>query len=63
VIIVLNKSIPTESATYVFLINADREFAEGKKQNQLRPEDIEKIVTVFHIASRRTSILAACPYL
>src|SRR5439155_23862422 len=28
-------------------INADREFAEGKKQNQLRPEDIEKIVHVF----------------
>jgi len=25
----------------------DREFAEGKKQNKLRPEDIERIVHVF----------------
>ena len=29
------------------LINADREFAEGKNQNKLRPEDIEKIDFVF----------------
>lgn len=48
VIVVLNKSIPDRERDYVFLINADREYAEGKKQNQLRPEDIEKIVHVFH---------------
>ncbi|WP_269522783.1 type I restriction-modification system subunit M [Coraliomargarita parva] len=47
VIIILNKSIPDQERDHVFLINADREFAEGKKQNQLRPEDIEKIVHVF----------------
>jgi type I restriction enzyme M protein len=47
VIIILNKSIPEKERNHVFLINADREFAEGKKQNQLRPEDIEKIVHVF----------------
>ena len=47
VIIILNKSIPDKERDYVFLVNADREFAEGKKQNQLRPEDIEKIVHVF----------------
>ena len=47
VIIVLNKSISDQERGHVFLINADREFAEGKKQNQLRPEDIEKIVHVF----------------
>lgn len=47
VIIILNKSIPDKERDHVFLINADREFAEGKKQNQLRPEDIEKIVHVF----------------
>lgn len=47
VIIILNKSISDRERDYVFLINADREFAEGKKQNQLRPEDIEKIVHVF----------------
>ena len=28
-------------------INADREYAEGKNQNRLRPEDVEKIDTVF----------------
>jgi len=47
VIIVFNKSIPDRERDHVFLINADREFAEGKKQNSLRPEDIEKIVHVF----------------
>jgi len=47
VIIILNKSIRDQERNHVFLINADREFAEGKKQNQLRPEDIEKIVHVF----------------
>ena len=31
----------------VLFINADREYAEGKKQNRLRPEDIEKIDFVF----------------
>ncbi|MDY0037881.1 MAG: class I SAM-dependent DNA methyltransferase [Zoogloea oleivorans] len=47
VIIILNKSISDQERDHIFLINADREFAEGKKQNQLRPEDIEKIVHVF----------------
>ncbi len=47
VIVILNKAIPDKERDHVFLINADREFAEGKKQNQLRPEDIEKIVHVF----------------
>lgn len=62
VIIVLNKSIPDRERDHVFLINADREFAPGKKQNQLRPEDIEKIVHVFqnrierHKYSRRVPI-------
>lgn len=31
----------------VFFINADREYKEGKKQNTLRPEDIEKISYVY----------------
>jgi type I restriction enzyme M protein len=47
VIVILNKSIPDKERDHIFLINADREFAEGKKQNQLRPEDLEKIVHVF----------------
>ncbi len=62
VIIILNKALPDRERDHVFLINADREFAEGKKQNQLRPEDIEKIVHVFQNRieeanySRRVSI-------
>ena len=32
----------------VFFINADREYKEGKNQNTLRPEDIEKISFVYH---------------
>ncbi|GCB45852.1 class I SAM-dependent DNA methyltransferase [Streptomyces sp. NL15-2K] len=31
----------------VLFINADREFTAGRNQNELRPEHIEKIVTVF----------------
>jgi type I restriction enzyme M protein len=31
----------------ILFINADREYAEGKAQNKLRPEDIEKIDFVF----------------
>ena len=32
---------------HVLFINADREFKEGKNQNSLRPEDIEKITQVY----------------
>lgn len=46
-VIVLNKNKPDEMRDQVLFINADREFAEGKNQNKLRPEDIEKIDFVF----------------
>lgn len=46
-ILVLNKSKADELKDKVFIINADKEYAEGKKQNNLRPEDIEKIDFVF----------------
>lgn len=46
-IIVLNKNKPDNLKNKVFFINADKDFAEGKKQNTLRPEDIEKIDYVF----------------
>lgn len=46
-IIVINKRKPAELADQIFFINADAEYAEGKNQNKLRPEDIEKIATVF----------------
>jgi type I restriction enzyme M protein len=46
-VLVCNKSKPDELRDKVLFINADREYAEGKSQNKLRPEDIEKIDFVF----------------
>jgi type I restriction enzyme M protein len=46
-VLVMNKNKPDELRGKVLFINADREFAEGKNQNKLRPEDIEKIDFVF----------------
>lgn len=46
-VLVLNKSKPDSLRDKVLFINADREYAEGKNQNKLRPEDIEKIDYVF----------------
>ena len=46
-VLVVNKSKPDELKNKVLFINADREYAEGKNQNKLRPEDIEKIDFVF----------------
>ncbi len=46
-VIVANKNKPDELRGKVLFINADREYAEGKNQNKLRPEDIEKIDFVF----------------
>ena len=46
-VIVINKSKPDHLRDKILFINADREFAVGKAQNKLRPEDIEKIDFVF----------------
>lgn len=46
-VIVVNKSKPDDQLDKVFFINADAEYGEGKVQNFLRPEDIEKINFVF----------------
>jgi type I restriction enzyme M protein len=46
-ILLLNKNKPDTLRNKVLFINADAEFAEGKNQNSLRPEDIEKIDHVF----------------
>lgn len=46
-IIVINKNKPDELRDKIIFINADAEYGEGKAQNYLRPEDIEKIDTVF----------------
>lgn len=46
-IVVINKNKPDELREKILFINADAEYAEGKNQNKLRPEDIEKIDYVF----------------
>ena len=42
-VLVCNKSKPDTLKDTILFINADREYAEGKNQNRLRPEDIQKI--------------------
>lgn len=46
-VLVLSK-IGARDRKDVLFINADREYKEGKNQNSLRPEDIEKIAYVYH---------------
>ena len=45
-ILVLNKAGAAERQ-HVLFINADREYRDGKAQNHLRPEDIDKIVHAY----------------
>lgn len=45
-ILVMNKQGAAER-DHVLFINADREYREGKAQNHLRPEDIDKIVHAY----------------
>lgn len=46
-VLCVNKSKSDEMKDKILFINADHEYAEGKNQNKLRPEDIEKIDFVF----------------
>ncbi len=46
-VLVCNKNKPDDLRDKVLFVNADREYAEGKNQNKLRPEDVEKIDFVF----------------
>jgi type I restriction enzyme M protein len=46
-VLVINKA-DSDKRNSVLFINADREYKEGKNQNSLRPEDIEKITHVYH---------------
>lgn len=45
-VLVINKT-GAKNRNHVLFINADREYKEGKAQNALRPEDIEKISQVY----------------
>jgi type I restriction enzyme M protein len=46
-VLVINKDRKDDAGKVLF-INADKEYKEGKNQNKLRPEDIEKITYVFN---------------
>lgn len=46
-VLIINKA-DKDKRDKVLFINADREYKEGKNQNSLRPEDIEKITHVYH---------------
>jgi len=46
-VVAINKNKPEHLRNKILFINADRDYGEGRNQNYLRPEDIEKIVTVF----------------
>ncbi|MEE9424921.1 MAG: N-6 DNA methylase [Methylococcales bacterium] len=45
-ILVMNK-LGAAERKHVLFINADREYREGKAQNHLRPEDIDKIIHAY----------------
>ncbi|MCG2790719.1 MAG: type I restriction-modification system subunit M [Actinomycetia bacterium] len=46
-VVVINKNKPPYLKDKILFINSDREYGEGRNQNYLRPEDIDKIITVF----------------
>jgi type I restriction enzyme M protein len=46
-LLILNKAKPDERKGKVLFINSELEYQEGKNQNTLRPQDIEKIVSTF----------------
>jgi type I restriction enzyme M protein len=47
-VVVINKNKPPYLKDKILFINSDGEYGEGRNQNYLRPEDIEKITTVFN---------------
>lgn len=47
-ILVMNKA-GAATRDHVLFINADREYREGKAQNFLRPEDIDKIIHAYRV--------------
>lgn len=47
VLVINKKGAEQRKHGHVLFINADREYKEGKNQNKLRPEDIQKITYAF----------------
>ncbi len=46
-LLIINKKKSSERKQKVLFINGELEYQEGKNQNKLRPQDIEKIVSTF----------------
>lgn len=46
-IVILNKNKPEAKKGKVLIIDAEKDFQEGKNQNTLRPQDINKIVKAY----------------
>jgi type I restriction enzyme M protein len=46
-ILVLNKNKPKEHKNKILFIDAEKDYLEGKNQNSLREQDIEKIINAF----------------
>ena len=47
-ILIINKNKPRERRGSILFIDGSQDYLEGKKQNKLRPEDIEKIVAAYN---------------
>jgi type I restriction enzyme M protein len=60
-ILVLNKA-GAATRDHALFINADREYREGKAQNHLRPEDIDKILHVFRAGQDVPAYARRVPY-
>lgn len=60
-ILVLNKD-GSDTREHALFINADREYREGKAQNHLRPEDIDKIVHVYRAGVDVPAYARRVPY-
>jgi type I restriction enzyme M protein len=60
-ILVLNKA-GVAARDHALFINADREYREGKAQNHLRPEDIDKIVHVYRAGQDVPAYARRVPY-
>lgn len=48
-VLIFNKNKPKEKEGKILIIDAEKDFQEGKNQNKLRNKDIEKIVNVYNI--------------
>lgn len=48
VVVILNKNKSEEKKNKVLIIDAEKDFQEGKNQNTLRPQDVNKIVKAFN---------------